>query len=554
VTPRCTIITPCFNDGVFLEELRRSIELGEMVEHVIVDDGSTDPVTLEILASLEKGPGVTVLRTLRSGPASARNLAIRSVETPYAMPVDADDTIMPGAIRDLADALDADPGLSVVWGDTVIFGTRLAKVPCAADLDPWWFTFVNDVVVGLMGRTEVLAQAGWDETSEYEDWGTTLSLIGAGARGRNVGRVTYGYRSHTQARRRNEAEKRDEEEIENLRTRYRWIFRQRRELRRRSSAPFGVRVIGTVVAGIPGLSDSSQNRWVNRLSRYVWRRRWIHHPGDLPCHPLRMRFRSDRPAHASGPLVLGVRDVVPSATHVVIVSPHCDDAVLSAFALLDDPGLTVEVVNVFTEPTESADWIDRVGAVSAVQEAEERQREDQCALGGRAVVVDLGCGPRISEDDLRARLGRALEASRQAHGAGLLVAAPAGAGLMTAAPRLHGVGPVARLLGTATSLRHRDHLIVRDAVLRWAAAHPDVCAIVFDDFPYHWAKSALRSADPDGAFHLPVDTTAKAAAIRCYASQMEALFTTEQRAHLEGWLPPVEAYSRPDLGHCGPTM
>ncbi|MCY7288039.1 MAG: glycosyltransferase family 2 protein, partial [Cryobacterium sp.] len=241
--PRCTIITPCFNDGVFLKELRRSVEQGEAVHHVIVDDGSTDPITIELLASLEAVPGVTVLRTPRSGPAAARNLAIRAVETPYVMPVDADDTIMPGAIRDLADALDADSGLSVVWGDTVIFGARLAKVPSAADLDPWWFTFVNDVVVGLMGRTEALAQAGWDETSGYEDWGTTLALIGAGARGRNVGRVTYGYRSHTQSRRRNEVEIRDEEEIENLRTRYRWILRQRRELRRRSSAPFGVRVI-----------------------------------------------------------------------------------------------------------------------------------------------------------------------------------------------------------------------------------------------------------------------------------------------------------------------
>ena len=541
--PRCTIITPCFNDGVFLQELRRSIVHGEDVRHVIVDDGSTDPVTLEILASMEAVPEVTVLRTSRGGPAAARNLAIRAVTTRYVMPVDADDTIMPGAIRDLADALDAAPDLTVVWGHTVIFGARLLKVPSAADLDPWWFTFVNDVVVGIMGRTEALAEAGWDETSSYEDWGTTLSLIEAGARGRNVGRVTYGYRTHIQSRRRDEAERRDEEEIANLRTRYGWMVRRRRELRRRSSAPFGVRVLGTMVPAVPGLSVSSQNRCVNRLSRYVWRRRWIHHPGDLPCHPLKLIFRRERTARASGPLVLGVRDVVPSATHVVIVSPHCDDAVLSAFALLDDPGLTVEVVNVFTEPTDSAEWIHRVGASSAVQEAKERREEDQHALDGRAAVVDLGCGPRTSDHDLRERLESALEASRRTHGAGLLVAAPAGAGLTTAAPRAHRVGPVARLLGTATSMRHRDHVSVRDVVQGWVDTHPEVRAIAFDDFPYHWARSALLGADSNTSFHLPVDTTVKAAAVRCYASQIDALFTAEQSAHLEGWLPPVESYS-----------
>ena len=542
--PRCTIITPCFDDGLFLAELRRSLELNEVVLHVIVDDGSSDPVTLEILASIEADSDVTVLRSPNGGPAAARNRAIQAVKTRYVMAVDADDIVMPGAIRDLADALDADAGLSVVWGDTVIFGTKLAHVPSAADLDAWWFTFVNDVVVGLMGRTGALTRAGWDETSRYEDWGTTLSLVEVGACGRNIGRATYGYRSHAQPRRLQEAAAHDEEEIQNLRSRYRSAFARRKDARQQSSAPLGVRIIGTTLAAIPGMSVSSEHRWVNRLSTYVWRRRWIHHPGDLPRNPLIGRFRNRRTAGAIGQLAVRLHDVIPAATHVVIVSPHQDDAVLSTFALLDDPALTVQVVNVFTGPTDSAEWVDRVGAANPDQEAEVRQMEDRRALNGRADVVDLRCGPETTPNDLRMLVGRALDLSRRAHAEGLVVAIPAGAGLTTSGPRLHDVGPVARILGTATSLRHRDHLVVRGAVAEWASAHPDVTTILYDELPYHWAKSALRTVDQDGLFHLPVDTTTKAAAVRCYASQANSLFTTEQLASLERWLPTVETYGR----------
>lgn len=548
LSPRCTIITPCFNDGAFLDELRRSLTGGEPVPHVIVDDGSTDPVTLDILASMEAHPDVTLLRTAHGGPAAARYLALRAVETRYVMPVDAHDVVMPGAIRDLADVLDREPELSVVWGDNIIFGSLLAHLPRAADLDAWWLTFLNEVGVGLMGRTDVLLSADWDDRSGCGDWGTALSLVEAGARGRNIGRVTYGYRSDARPRRLEDAEERDEENVRNLSRRYSSAFAQRKDARRRSSAPLSVRVIGTTVAAIPGLSRSSQHRWVNRLSACVWRRRWIHHPGDLPRHPLSRRFRRPHTASAVGPMALGLHEVIPNASHIVILSPHRDDAILSAFALLDDPTVTAEVVNVFTEPTDSADWLERVGAASAEQEAEVRQIEDQRALEGRASIVELQCGPQTSESELNATIVRLLDRSRHTHADGLVIAAPAGAGHKGSVPFSARVGPMARMFGTATSVRHNDHLLVRNAVVRWATINSDVTTIFYDELPYHWAKSALRDADRDGLFHLAVDTTTKAAAVRCYASQTNSLFTTEQLARLERWLPTVESYGTTSFG------
>ena len=57
---RIAVVLPCFNDGATLRETLDSIDEAEPLELVVVNDGSDDPATLEVLAAIEAG-GVKVV-------------------------------------------------------------------------------------------------------------------------------------------------------------------------------------------------------------------------------------------------------------------------------------------------------------------------------------------------------------------------------------------------------------------------------------------------------------------------------------------------------------
>ena len=50
--PRVAVVIPCFDDGATIREAVASVTGQEPCELVIVNDGSTDPETLEVLAEL----------------------------------------------------------------------------------------------------------------------------------------------------------------------------------------------------------------------------------------------------------------------------------------------------------------------------------------------------------------------------------------------------------------------------------------------------------------------------------------------------------------------
>lgn len=305
-------------------------------------------------------------------------------------------------------------------------------------------------------------------------------------------------------------------------------------------------MLATVVDGLPVLSDARKHDLTDRLSAQLWRRRWVHHPMDLPQQPLLSRLgrflsKTLTSKTPTGRVVMSVSDVSPEISDVVIVSPHRDDAVLSAFSLVTDPTVNSHVINVMTAGYDES-WALLTGTGDSATEARVRSREDRQALAGYAEPTDLDCTPSSTCSTLRMSIECAISRIASRAEGGILVAAPAGAGLTRPARALEKFGPTARLLGTATSARHKDHVLVRETVV-------DIChsmglmAILYDELPYHWAHSGLKNTDPKAVIHLPVDVTQKAKAVRAYQSQLGAIFTAEQRGHLERWLPAVETYA-----------
>ncbi|MGI9009356.1 MAG: PIG-L family deacetylase [Streptosporangiaceae bacterium] len=165
---------------------------------------------------------------------------------------------------------------------------------------------------------------------------------------------------------------------------------------------------------------------------------------------------------------------------ITAVSPHLDDAALSATAAL--AGREATVVTVFTAmpgADRPVTWWDQLtGATSSSQRQRERLAEDAAAmtlLGARGVHLDE---PEALYRDGDPDLDRA---------AARLTELLAGAGQAW--------------LPSAIG-RHRDHMFARNAGLRAAAAAGHDEVVLYADFPYVIAYGwpAWVSGRPDGGY------------------------------------------------------
>jgi glycosyltransferase involved in cell wall biosynthesis len=126
MTPTISIIIPCYNQGIYLEEALQSVFQGDdksIYEIIIVNDGSTDKNTLNILKELS-AKGYTVINQPNKGLGAARNTGIREARGKYILPLDSDNKIRPEYIYEGIKLLNEDPLLDVVYGNAEYFGER----------------------------------------------------------------------------------------------------------------------------------------------------------------------------------------------------------------------------------------------------------------------------------------------------------------------------------------------------------------------------------------------------------------------------------------------
>ncbi|HEV2769304.1 MAG TPA: glycosyltransferase family A protein [Solirubrobacteraceae bacterium] len=193
--PRIAVIIPCFNAGRLLTETLDSIREPEPVEVIIIDDGSTDPVTCELYPQLE-ARGYQVLRlATNSGAGVARNTGLAATTMPYVFNLDADDLLVPGVLTTMAALLDTHPEAAVCYGDYEEFGARQGVRRTAPTLDPFRVAYVNKWPgLGLFRRATLLAVGGWPTTRGYEDWELWMILAERGCQGVHTGGVVFRYR------------------------------------------------------------------------------------------------------------------------------------------------------------------------------------------------------------------------------------------------------------------------------------------------------------------------------------------------------------------------
>ncbi len=237
VPARVAVVIPCFNDGRFLEAALDSIAEAEPVEIVVVDDGSTDIHTLDVLQHVRSAE-VRVVRQSNRGLSGARMAGLEASVAPYVFPLDADDLAVRGALASMADRLDAAPWADVCFGDYAEFGEHELIRAVPAMLDSYRLAYTNEYPVSaLLRRSAIERVCGWRNfhIAGYEDWSLWIALVESGGAAVHMGAGVVTYRRRVRGERMLTAAKRRHPELYGeLKVRHADFFARVPQHRRRS--------------------------------------------------------------------------------------------------------------------------------------------------------------------------------------------------------------------------------------------------------------------------------------------------------------------------------
>lgn len=112
-----TVVTPALDASRFIGETLRSVRTQTYadVEHIVVDGGSTDGTQ----ALVREAGAARLLDAPGARQADAINRGVEAARGSVVVVLNADDVLYPDALRDLAGALDDDPGAGVVYGEAL---------------------------------------------------------------------------------------------------------------------------------------------------------------------------------------------------------------------------------------------------------------------------------------------------------------------------------------------------------------------------------------------------------------------------------------------------
>ncbi|MFB2833547.1 glycosyltransferase [Floridanema evergladense] len=194
-----SVVIPCYNQGEFILEAISSVETCQdaVYEIIIVNDGSTEPLTKKVLQYL-KDNGYWVIDQSNQGLARARNKGISKARGRYILPLDSDNKIRPEYITKSIEILDRFPEVGVVYGDVQLFDQR-KNIVIVPDFDINRLAMGNYIDACAVLRKQVwLDCGGYDDKIPdklgYEDWDLWLGAATQGWKFYHIPEVMFDYR------------------------------------------------------------------------------------------------------------------------------------------------------------------------------------------------------------------------------------------------------------------------------------------------------------------------------------------------------------------------
>jgi glycosyltransferase involved in cell wall biosynthesis len=187
--PLLSVVIPCFNHGEYLQRALASLSQQSLqdFEVILVDDGSDNPSTLELLETLEVS-GVTLLRQSNRGPSAARNAGIARARGRFICCLDADDHLAPTYLEKCMVLLEGNQGIRLAYSWVQLVGEE-HRLHRAADFDPGLLRYFNSICVSaVFHREDWHLAGGFDEAREamFEDWDFWIALAERGIRGKVI--------------------------------------------------------------------------------------------------------------------------------------------------------------------------------------------------------------------------------------------------------------------------------------------------------------------------------------------------------------------------------
>ena len=185
LNPDVDVVITSYNQGSMIWEAVQSVCNQTLLPNriILVDDGSTDKYSLNILTSIQNDAElpvpVTILFQENGGVSAARNAGIKETQSSMVLILDGDDYLETGYIENVSKLLCDDPNMVLASSWMRTFGILDALVcPTGGNIVP--FLSHNCCPATHIFRREAYEQCkGYDETmrSGFEDWDFFLSML-----------------------------------------------------------------------------------------------------------------------------------------------------------------------------------------------------------------------------------------------------------------------------------------------------------------------------------------------------------------------------------------
>jgi glycosyltransferase involved in cell wall biosynthesis len=202
--PILSIITPCYNHGIYLDEMLESVHNYSWsfeYEHILINDGSTDQVTKKIFKKIKeecKYANLKIIEKSNSGLAHSRNIGLNNSNAEIVFILDSDNTIIPSVIEKCILLMLDDSSIDAAYTDFYYMDSNsVLNKPGLLDLQKLIFNGNYIDACALFKKSSLIKIGGYDSAMPnigHEDWDVWVHLGVIKAKCIYINEIGFNYR------------------------------------------------------------------------------------------------------------------------------------------------------------------------------------------------------------------------------------------------------------------------------------------------------------------------------------------------------------------------